>query len=131
MSKYDDIINLPHPVSKKHKPMSLDARAAQFAPFAALVGYDDVIIETGRQTKERIKLSEDQASHINELLIYLIENKYVTATFTYFKEDEYKQGGSYISITGNIKKADIDNQKLILEDKTIIDINSITSILLQ
>lgn len=131
MSKYDDIINLPHPVSKKHKPMSLDARAAQFAPFAALVGYDDVIIETGRQTKERIKLSEDQASHINELLIYLIENKYVTATFTYFKEDKYKQGGSYISITGNIKKVDIDNQKLILEDKTVIDINSITSILIQ
>lgn len=130
MSKYDDIINYPHPVSKKHKPMSLEARAAQFAPFAALVGYDDVIVETGRQTNERIKLSEDQASHINELLIYLIENKDVTATFTFFKEDEYKQGGAYISVTGNIKKADIDNQKLILEDKTVIDINSITSILI-
>ena len=128
MSNYDDIINLKRPISKKHKPMSLYNRAAQFAPFAALTGYDDVIDETGRLTDEMLQLDEYQKSDINNQLLYLIENKDVVATYTYFIKDKYKKGGSYITVVGNIKKVDLDNHKIILEDKTVINIDDITSI---
>ena len=55
MGKYDDIINMEHHVSKKHKQMSLHDRSAQFAPFAALVGFDDMVEETARQKEEEME----------------------------------------------------------------------------
>ena len=128
MSNYDDIINLKRPISKKHKPMSLYNRAAQFAPFAALTGYDDVIDETGRLTDEMLQLDEYQKSDINNQLLYLIENKDVVATYTYFIKDKYKKGGSYITVVGNIKKVDLDNHKIVLEDKTVVNIEDIAAI---
>lgn len=128
MSNYDDIINLKRPVSKKHKPMSLYNRAAQFAPFAALTGYDDVIDETGRLTDEMLQLDEYQKSDINNQLLYLIENKDVVANYTYFAKDKYKKGGSYITVVGNIKKVDLDNHKIVLEDKTVVNIEDIVAI---
>ena len=57
--EYDDIINLPHHVSKKHPQMSLYMRSAQFAPFAALTGYEDAVTETAREVKERIEIDEE------------------------------------------------------------------------
>ncbi len=128
MKNYDDIINLPRPISKKHKPMSLYSRAAQFAPFAALTGYDDVIDETGRRVDQRILLDEYQVSDINGQLLYLIENKDVSAIYTYFVKDKRKNGGSYLTASGTIKKADLDNHRIILDDKTIIMINDLVSI---
>jgi len=128
MSNYDDIINLKRPISKKHKPMSLYNRAAQFAPFAALTGYDDVIDETGRLTDEMLQLDEYQKSDINNQLLYLIENKDVVASYTYFIKDKYKKGGSYVTVVGNIKKVDLDNHKIMLEDKTIVIIEDIVAI---
>ena len=128
MSNYDDIINLKRPISKKHKPMSLYNRAAQFAPFAALTGYDDVIDETGRLTDEMLQLDEYQKSDINNQLLYLIENKDVVASYTYFIKDKYKKGGSYITVVGNIKKVDLDNHIIVLEDKTVVNIEDIAAI---
>ena len=128
MSNYDDIINLKRPISKKHKPMSLYNRAAQFAPFAALTGYDDVIDETGRLTDEMLQLDEYQKSDINNQLLYLIENKDVVASYTCFIKDKYKKGGSYITVLGNIKKLDLDNHKIVLEDKTVVNIEDIVAI---
>ena len=128
MSNYDDIINLKRPISKKHKPMSLYNRAAQFAPFAALTGYDDVIDETGRLTDEMLQLDEYQKLDINNQLLYLIENKDVVASYTYFIKDKYKKGGSYVTVVGNIKKVDLDNHKIMLEDKTIVIIEDIVAI---
>lgn len=128
MSNYDDIINLKRPISKKHKPMSLYNRAAQFAPFAALTGYDNVIDETGRLTDEMLLLDEYQKSDINNQLLYLIENKDVVASYTYFIKDKYKKGGSYITVVGNIKKVDLDNHKIMLEDKTVVNIEDIVAI---
>lgn len=128
MSNYDDIINLPRPISKKHKPMSLYNRAAQFAPFAALTGYDDVITETGRQTSDRLTLDEYQASDINSQLLYLIQNKDVVANYTYYVKDKYKKGGSYITAIGTIIKVDLDNHYIYLSDKSKINIDDITNI---
>ena len=128
MSDYDDIINLPRPVSKKHKPMSIENRAAQFAPFAALTGYDKVIDETGRTTSKRIELDEYEISDINNILLYLCENKQIIASFTYFVKDKRKNGGSYKNAIGSIVKNDIDNHRIILNDETIIKIEDLVKI---
>ena len=65
-NSYDDIINLPHPVSKNHPQMPFRDRAAQFAPFAALTGHDAAIKETARLTDERLELSEEVIAQLNE-----------------------------------------------------------------
>ena len=68
MNKYDDIINLPHHVSKTRKPMTMYNRAAQFAPFAALTGYDDAIKETSRLTDKKIEISFTSVADLNRIL---------------------------------------------------------------
>lgn len=128
MNNYDDIINLPRPISKKHKPMSLLNRAAQFAPFAALTGYDAVIDETGRLTDKRIELDEYEINDINNILLYLCENTDVTASYTYYVKDSRKTGGAYITALGSIVKNDIDNHRIILSDKTIINIENLVKV---
>ena len=64
--RYDDIINLPNPTSKKHPRMSLYDRAAQFSPFAALTGHEAAIKETARQTDEKLMLSDEVIAELNE-----------------------------------------------------------------
>ena len=128
--KYDDIINLPHHVSKKHPRMSKEARAAQFAPFAALTGYDDVIKETARLTSERIEINEELKA-ILDAKLQIIHDK-VSAkpevTFTYFVPDTKKDGGSYVTVTGKVIKIDEFSQKIILENRTEIPIPEIVDI---
>lgn len=127
-NNYDDIINLSRPISKKHKPMSLESRAAQFAPFAALTGYEDVIDETGRSTEDRIELDDYEINDINNILLYLVDNKQVLASYTYYVKDKRKKGGAYINAIGSIVKNDVDNHRIILSDGTIINTQDITKI---
>ena len=126
--KYDDIINLPHHVSKKHPQMSLHDRAAQFSPFAALTGHKAAINETARLTDEKQILSEDVIAILNEQLNLIKENigTNQTVTITYFVPDDKKSGGAYISHTGVVKKIDEYNHTVILTDKTVIPIEQIS-----
>lgn len=130
MNKYQDIINLPHYEPKKHPRMSMESRSAQFAPFAALTGYEDAVIETGRITQKRIELDEEQKLNISNKLQYVLNNNYKDVTITYFVCDKRKSGGKYINKTGYIKKVDLIKQQIIFTDKTkipikeVIDINS-------
>ena len=126
--KYDDIINLPHHVSKKHPQMSLHDRAAQFSPFAALTGHKAAINETARLTDEKQILSEDVIAKLNEQLQLIKENigTNQTVTITYFVPDDKKSGGAYISHTGVVKKIDEYNHTVILTDKTVIPIEQIS-----
>lgn len=126
--KYDDIINLPHHVSKKHPQMSLHGRAAQFSPFAALTGHKAAINETARLTDEKQILSEDVIAKLNEQLNLIKENigTNQTVTITYFVPDDKKSGGAYISHTGVVKKIDEYNHTVILTDKTVIPIEQIS-----
>lgn len=126
--KYDDIINLPHHVSKKHPQMSLHDRAAQFSPFAALTGHKAAINETARLTDEKQILSEDVIAKLNEQLNLIKENigTNQTVTITYFVPDDKKSGGAYISHTGVVKKIDEYNHAVILTDKTVIPIEQIS-----
>ena len=128
--KYDDIINLPHHVSKKHPQMSLHDRAAQFSPFAALTGHKAAINETARLTDEKQILSEDVIAKLNEQLNLIKENigTNQTVTITYFVPDDKKSGGAYISHTGVVKKIDEYNHTVILTDKTVIPIEQISDI---
>ena len=95
---YDDIINLPHHVSKKHPPMSLYARSAQFAPFAALTGYEDAVRETARETNERIEIDDELKLILDGKIQILFEKIKVKpeVTFTYFIPDLRKDGGAYV-----------------------------------
>lgn len=127
---YDDIINLPNHKSKKHPPMSLYARSAQFAPFAALTGYEDAVKETARETNSRIEIDEELKIIIDGKLQLLQENinKREEISFTYFVLDLKKEGGEYITTIGIVKKIDFANQLIILADKKEIPINELIDI---
>ena len=128
--QYDDIINMEHHKSKKHPHMSLYARSAQFAPFAALTGYEDAVRETARETTERIDIDEEVKTILDskiQLLSEKIKEK-PEIVFTYFVPDLTKEGGAYISVSGIIKKIDMYEQKIILFDTTEIPINEIIDI---
>lgn len=128
--KYDDIINLPHHVSKNHPQMSLHDRAAQFSPFAALTGHKAAINEIARLTDEKQILSEDVIAKLNEQLNLIKENigTNQTVTITYFVPDDKKSGGAYISHIGVVKKIDEYNHTVIMTDKTVIPIEQISEI---
>lgn len=130
MGKYDDIINLPHHVSTKHPRLSMEQRAAQFAPYSALSGYGDAIKETSRITENKIELSDDEKIKIDNILQQImkeISNK-PKVTITYFIPDMKKNGGKYNTQVGNIKRVDEFKQIIILEDKTEIPIQDIIEI---
>lgn len=128
--QYDDIINLQHHVSKKHPQMSLYARSAQFAPFAALTGYEDAVKETARETSERIEIEDELKSILDsklQIILEQIKNK-PEVSFTYFIEDSKKDGGEYVTVTGLVKKVDLYNQYVYLVNNTKIPINEIIDI---
>ena len=129
-SKYEDLYNMERPVSKRHTPMPLENRAAQFAPFAALTGYDDAVEESARITKPKIELSEEKKAElditISEISSRLDQNPKVK--ITYFVPDAIKTGGEYVTAFGTIKKIDPYYRRLVLTDKTVISIDEILSI---
>ena len=127
MSRYDDIINLPHHVSKTRTPMSMEARAAQFAPFAALTGHGDAIAETARLTDDRPELSVEELGSLSRRLRYALE-KDAAITITYFDPDRLKAGGSFRRIEGRIKKVDEFDGRIVLESKQTIPLRHILGI---
>ncbi len=130
MNNYDDIINMPHHVSKIRKPMSLQNRSAQFAPFSALTGYDEKVREVARETSKKIELDDGIKLMLNEKLSFIKTNIKLRpkVTITYFVKDEKKSGGCYKTITGNVRVIDEIYKRIILIDNTIISFDSIVSI---
>ena len=129
-NNYDDIINLPHYVSKKRPQMSMEARSAQFAPFAALSGYDEQVKETARLTDKKIELEDSEKEKLNNKLLYLVENidAKQDITVTYFVKDNKKSGGKYINKTGIVKKIAMVELYIQFVDKTKIEFNDIIEI---
>ena len=127
---YFDIISRQHPTSKKHTRMSNKNRAAQFAPFAALTGYEESIEETARLTDSRIELGEDEIKEINAKLNFIKEHikERPKVTITYFQPDEKKDGGKYTVATGKVRRIDEFNRIIIFEDMMEIAIDEITEI---
>ena len=129
---YDDIIHLPHHRSKKHAPMPLIDRAAQFSPFAALTGHDAAIKETARLTDRKIELDEYEIEVLDEKLRTIREhlNTNPEISVTYFQPDERKSGGQYVTVVGNVRKVDEYEQCLLLNDGTRIVIEDILELVL-
>ena len=130
MEKYREIIGLPHHVSKTRPQMPMSDRAAQFAPFAALTGYDSAIKETGRLTDERIELDEEALTTLDmkyQLLMDVLDDE-PEVSITYFQPDERKTGGKYVSATGAVKKVDDFERRIIMQDGLKILIDDVLSI---
>lgn len=129
-NSYDDIINLPHPVSKNHPQMPLQDRAAQFAPFAALTGHEAAIKETARLTEERWELSEEAIAQLNEKINIIRNNIGIEqkVSITYFIPDAKKAGGAYVTCSGIVKKIDEYEHTIIMTDQTVIPIEQISDI---
>ena len=126
-NRYDEIMGLPHHVSKTRPQMPMSDRAAQFAPFAALTGYDSAIKETGRLTDERIELDEEALTALDRKYQLLIEalDDAPEVTIIYFRPDERKAGGQYVSATGTVKKVDTFGRRILLQDGTRIPLDSV------
>ena len=128
--KYDEIMGLPHHVSKTRPQMPMSDRAAQFAPFAALTGYDAAIKETGRLTDERIELDVEALSALDMKYQLLIEalDEAPEVTITYFQPDERKAGGKYLTATGAVKKIDNFERRITMQDGAKIPMDDVLSI---
>ena len=130
MSEYDDIIHLPHHVSRIHPQMSMEDRAAQFSPFAALTGYDAAIAETARLTDQRVELDEYERQALNVKLQFISEhlNEYPKVSITCFVPDARKEGGEYVTVTGIVKKIEEHEKRMILMDGSMILIEDVIRI---
>lgn len=128
--RYDDIINLLHHQSNSRPRMSILNRAAQFSSFAALTGYEDAIEETARLTDKRIDLDESTKSRLDEKLRIVQEqlNSGSEITITYFKPDNNKPGGLYVSLSDIVKKIDYYERAVVMQDGTCISIDDIINI---
>lgn len=127
---YDDIIDLPHHVSKKHPPMSPLNRAAQFSPFAALTGHGDAVRETERLTDPFVELDEDRKEQLNRRLRLIREHpdQNPECEITYFRPDEKKEGGAYVTLRGRIEKIDEYRRQILFTDGQVLPIDQIFSI---
>lgn len=130
LEKYNTIMNLQHHVSKTRPQMPMSDRAAQFAPFAALTGYDSAIRETGRLTDERIELDEEALTALNLRFQLLIDalGKEPEVEITFFKPDERKSGGEYVTVIGAVKNIDDFERLITMQDGMKIPMNDVLSI---
>ena len=124
---YEDIVNLLPHISKKHPQPSMMDRAARFAPFAAITGYEEMVMEEARVTEERIDLDEGALALLSEKLNMIQEflDEEPEVTITYFEPDKKKSGGAYVSITGVVKRIDEYEHLVIMTDGKKIKIEEI------
>lgn len=127
--KYNDMLLMQHPEPQGRPRMSLQDRAAQFSPFAALTGYDDALKETARLTDRFIELDEDRKQEIDRQIYYLRERlaDKITVRITYFVPDIRKDGGTYNTLEGCIQKID-ENSRILRIQETEIPVDHIYQI---
>lgn len=128
--KYDAILHLPHHVSKKHPPMPMADRAAQFAPLAALTGYDAAIRENARLTQERIAPAEAELAALDRRFRLLQEHleEQPEVRLTRFRPDERKPGGVYETVSGIVKQIDLIARRIRLLDGTDIPMDDVLTL---
>ncbi len=116
---YDDIRHLPHPVPRTHPPMSRHNRAAQFAPFAALVGHDAAVAEAARLTERRVELDEQALNLLDYRFQALASclDQQPTVTVAYFEADTRKDGGAYRTVTGAVQG--IADQRIVVGETAV------------
>lgn len=127
---YDDIIGLPHHVSNTRQPMSRINRAAQFAPFAALTGFEDYTDEAARLTDCKPKLTEAMQNDLNDKMRILNERlaEKPDITVTYFIPDMLKEGGTIAVYSGSVRRIDDFARRIIFTDRTELEFDNILRI---
>ena len=124
---YEDIVNLPPHISKKYPQPTMLERAARFAPFAAITGYEEMVLEEARETEDRIELDEGTMAVLNERLNMIQESleEESQIRITYFEPDKKKSGGAYVTITGTVKRIDEYERHVLMADGKKIPIDQI------
>lgn len=128
--RYDDMLDLEHPVSKKHPQMSRYDRAAQFSPFAALTGHEAAVKEAARITERKVELDDGEKERLDETLYALLEkyHGHPRVRIVYFCPDERKAGGEYRTETDRIQKLDPFGRTILLDNQSIIPLDQIVEI---
>lgn len=124
---YEDIVNLPHHMSKKYPQPTMADRAARFSPFAAITGYEEMVLEEARITEDRIEMDESTKAALNEKLNMILEflDEQPEVSITYFESDKRKAGGVYVTVTGTVKRIDEYERLVIMTDGKKINIDDI------
>lgn len=132
MGEYDDIINMPHHVSKTHPQMPMINRAAQFAPFSAVAGHDAAIREAGRTTDNWLDIGESANAELNRKMDLLLSrlSGHPLVTIEYFLPDPHKAGGAYHTISGNVRRVDVYERVVEFMDRRRIPFDFIKDIAL-
>ena len=120
--------NIPHHASRNHPQMDMTYQAARFSPFAALTGHDAAIAEAARLTDERPILDESVKQEISDLLQLAATDSNLILNIIYFVPDTRKAGGSYMKITGRIKKLLPHEKQLIMDTGTRIPVEDIVKV---
>lgn len=130
---YDDIIDQPHHTSRKHQRMSLHNRAAQFAPFAALSGYEEMVGETARLTDRRKGTDEENLQKLDQQIHALMEQAqdHPEITLVIFEPDEKKEGGAYRTIRGQVRRIDEVNREIVFMDRSVVRMEMIYAIVME
>ena len=130
MLRDQELLEMERPVSARHAPMRRCDRAAQFAPFAALSGFDETVQEVGRLTQARIELAENEREALNDALVRLAARlpEQPEVRLTYFQPDAKKSGGTYRTILTRVRRLDANAQVLVLTDGTRIPFDALLSI---
>ena len=130
MRRDQELLEMERPVSARHAPMRRCDRAAQFAPFAALSGFDETVQEAGRLTQAQIELAENEREALNDALVRLAARlpEQPEVRLTYFQPDAKKSGGTYRTILTRVRRLDANAQVLVLTDGTRIPFDALLSI---
>lgn len=130
MLRDQELLEMERPVSVRHAPMRRCDRAAQFAPFAALSGFDETVQEAGRLTQAQIELAENEHEALNDALVRLAARlpEQPEVRLTYFQPDAKKSGGTYRTILTRVRRLDANAQVLVLTDGTRIPFDALLSI---
>ena len=124
---YEDIVNMPHHVSKKYPQPTMADPASRFAPFSAITGYEQMVLEEARVTDDRIEMDESSKAALNEKLNMILEfiDEQPEVKITYFEPDKKKAGGAYVTVTGTVKRIDEYEHLVIMTDGKKINIDDI------
>ena len=127
MLSEQELLKMERPVSARHAPMRRCDRAAQFAPFSALNGYEDAVVETARLTETQTELSESAAEELDEKLRSLLEllPERPEITVCYFEPDARKAGGAYRRKNGRLRQLDTVARVLRFDDGSCIPLDRV------
>ena len=126
---YQDMLHLQRPISRRHAPMSMEDRAAQFAPFAALTGYEAAVEEAARLTDRQAELAEDESERLDAALRRLAADESGSPVrITYFRPDSRKAGGAYETVTARVREIIPCMGHLVLEDRRVLLLRNIRRI---